>query len=445
MSLEQCTNELSAKNRARDQRQKDVQNCSSSYKMTKVGVIPGDWEVIALGEVVEITSGDSPSKLRFVSSGIPYFKVEQLNNGSVYADETEYQVEESKIVKCGSLIFPKRGASILLNKIRILKHDSFMDTNLMTLTCAPEVDSFFLHSYLSYTGLDKVADTTSIPQINNKHIIPFSIPKPPLKEQLAIAEALSDINGLIGDLETLITKKHAVKTATMQQLLTGRTRLPQFAFREDGTRKEFKASELGEIPEDWDCSSFGDIFDANPTKKTLKESETVSFVGMADVTENAQLANVEKISFSSIKSGFTYFEKNDVLVAKITPCFENGKGCLTHDLPTDVGFGSTEFHVLRANESSDPRFVYFWTTLGSFRASLEAEMVGSAGHRRVSISSIQKYRIPCPRSGKEQAGIATVISDIDMDIRALEKRLDKTRQIKQGMMQELLTGKTRLI
>lgn len=73
---------------------------------------------------------------------------------------------------------------------------------------------------------------------------------------------------------------------------------------------------------------------------------------MQDVSEDAQLKNNTQLPFKGVKSGFTYFEKGDVLLAKITPCFENGKGCHTADLPTNVGFGSTEFHVLRENEDS---------------------------------------------------------------------------------------------
>lgn len=150
------------------------------------------------------------------------------------------------------------------------------------------------------------------------------------------------------------------------------------------------------------------------------------------------------MSIENVRSGFTYFERGDVLVAKITPCFENGKGCHTESLYTDIGFGSTEFHVLRATDNSDSRFIYYWSNRAVFRKSLESEMVGSAGHRRVPLSAIENYRIPVP-SKEEQTAIATILSDMDEEIQALQQRLAKTRQIKQGMMQELLTGRTRLV
>lgn len=415
------------------------------YKQTEVGVIPEDWEVKSLGTLVDIRSGESPSKFTFQSAGIPYFKVEQLNNDSVYADETPYFIENVKFIPAGSVIFPKRGASILLNKIRVLKKNSFMDTNLMTLTCHEQLDEIYLYNQLTYKGLDSVADTTSIPQINNKHIIPYLIPFPTKEEQFVIANALSDTDALLSELEKLIAKKQAIKTATMQQLLTGRTRLPQFAHHPDGSKKGYKQSELGEIPEDWEAKSFGDLFESSITRKRINPSEVVSFVGMQDVSESAQLVNQSQIQYSTVKSGFTYFEKDDVLVAKITPCFENGKGCHAVNLKTDIGFGSTEFHVLRAKSLADSRFIYYWTTRESFRAELETEMVGSAGHRRVPLAALQDYLIPCPSDKQEQTAIATILADMDSEIQALEQRLIKTRQIKQGMMQELLTGKIRLV
>lgn len=206
----------------------------------------------------------------------------------------------------------------------------------------------------------------------------------------------------------------------------------------------YKLTEVGVIPEDWDCVPFGNLFKTNTKKKKVSDYELVSFIGMQDVSEDAQLKNNTQLPFKEVKSGFTYFEKGDVLLAKITPCFENGKGCHTADLPTNVGFGSTEFHVLRENEDSDSRFIYFWTTDKKFRASLESEMVGSAGHRRVPLVAIEKYLIPCPPNLQEQSAIADSLSDINNFILALEKLIVKKQAIKTATMQRLLTGKTRL-
>lgn len=206
----------------------------------------------------------------------------------------------------------------------------------------------------------------------------------------------------------------------------------------------YKTTEIGLIPHDWSVQKFGELFEQSITRMKLKRDDLIAFVGMQDVSESAQLVDQKIVRFDEVKTGFTFFGKGDVLVAKITPCFENGKGCITDNLITNVGFGSTEFHVLRANQNSVSKFIYYWTVNSTFRKKLELDMVGSAGHRRVPLSSIQNYLIPLPATQVEQEKIATVLSDTDALISELEKLIDKKQSIKTATMQQLLTGKTRL-
>ncbi|MEX1030805.1 MAG: restriction endonuclease subunit S [Paenibacillaceae bacterium] len=122
--------------------------------------------------------------------------------------ETPYRFKFGPSIPSGSIIFPKRGASILLNKVRILIAESYMDTNLMTLTISKEIDNEFCYYSLMHNELWRIADTTSIPQINNKHIVPYGIVLPQTKsEQTGIATALSDADALIQSLEKLVSKK----------------------------------------------------------------------------------------------------------------------------------------------------------------------------------------------------------------------------------------------
>jgi type I restriction enzyme S subunit len=185
-----------------------------------------DWKLYKLGSLVKIVSGESPSKFTFVDKGLPYFKVEQLNNGRKYAEETPFFIEHSNnYVSKNSIIFPKRGASIFLNKIRILKQDSFFDTNLMSLTPSDLVNTQFLFYSLLNFGLDKIADTTSIPQINNKHIQPIEIFLPPLLVQSYIADILAKMDAELEVIESKQNKALQIKQGIMQQLLTGNVRL----------------------------------------------------------------------------------------------------------------------------------------------------------------------------------------------------------------------------
>lgn len=153
-----------------------------------------EWEEKKLGDIVEVKSGKSPNGLLDSKGEIPFFKVEQLNNSIKYQEKTPYYIkkQDENMIKSGSIIFPKRGAAILLNKIRILKQDSFMDTNLMTLTIKNNnYYNEFIYYKILVDDLSKIADTTSIPQINNKHIEPYKIKVPSLPEQTKIADFLS--------------------------------------------------------------------------------------------------------------------------------------------------------------------------------------------------------------------------------------------------------------
>ena len=212
------------------------------YKRSDVGVIPNDWDATNLGGLVKITSGASPSMFRFTGNGIPYFKVEQLSNSEKYLSgtDTPYLFERGPSVPARSVVFAKRGAAIALNKVRILNQESFMDTNLMALTPQDGLDWEYLFYALGYIGLWRFADTTSVPQINNKHVKPLAFPLPTVDEQRAIAQALSDVDALLVTLDQVIAKKRDLKQAAMQQLLTGKTRLPGFS-------GEWKVTRLGDV------------------------------------------------------------------------------------------------------------------------------------------------------------------------------------------------------
>ena len=406
-------------------------NVPVGYKNTEVGIIPEDWEVTTIGDFAPLQRGFDLPTTQVEAGEYPVV----YSNGVVRNHKT-FQVKGAGIVT---------GRSGTIGKVHYIENDFWPHNTTLWVTSFGNAHVKFVYYLFKYIGFERFKSGSGVPTLNRNDAHSFKITVPTKKqEQTAIATALSDVDNLIQLLERLIAKKEAIKTATMQQLLTGKTRLPEFATREDGSAKGFKQTELGRIPEDWEVRSFEELLEPTISKKSIKPSTLVTFIGMQDVTGNAQLANQTILSYEKVKSGFTYFEKGDVLLAKITPCFENGKGCHTGTLKTKYGFGSTEFHVLRATEYSDSKFIYFWTIRNSLRIDLESTMVGSAGHRRVPFSAIKSYQIPCPPTKSEQTAIATILSDMDTEIQALQQRLAKTKDIKQGMMQQLLTGRVRL-
>lgn len=410
------------------------------YKQTEIGVLPKDWDIEALGPHVEIKSGESPSLFHFESEGIPYYKVEQLNSNSKYLRDTPYFIRSNKRIASGSLIFPKRGASILLNKIRILGTDSFMDTNLMTLTPKASVHNEFLYYALIHVELWRIADTTSIPQINNKHIIPLVLALPPTKaEQEAIAEALSDTDALIESLEQLIIKKRNLKQGTMQELFTGKKRLPWFAKKQS----KLKETVLGRLPEDWTIVEVKHITRNHKQgyyTKDLYVDNGVKLVRITDLlSPRIDYTTMPMLQLSESDHDLYRINVGDFLFARSGAI--GRYGIVYKDI--DAVFGS---YIIRFSFDSarlnNEYFGYLYET-ELVRKQLLSITQGSS-NININASNIKSIKIPLPQID-EQTAMAAILSDMDAEITALENKLSKAHQIKQGMLQELLTGRIRLI
>lgn len=164
----------------------------------------------------------------------------------------------------------------------------------------------------------------------------------------------------------------------------------------------------------WPMVKLADVCQVNPRlPKEYDETQDVSFLAMASVSEDGILLNQETRVLSETKKGFTYFERGDVIVAKITPCFENGKAAYLDSLQTQVGFGSTEFHVLRPDiKQLDGKYLFYLIWNRKFRFIAERIMSGSAGQKRVPASFLQNFEIPLPPLA-EQKRIAAILDKAD--------------------------------
>ena len=180
------------------------------------------------------------------------------------------------------------------------------------------------------------------------------------------------------------------------------------------------------------------LAEINPRSPAARTGESVSFVAMADVSERGFLENVHVRSASP---GYTSFVEGDVLLAKITPCMENGKGAHVRRLPIPKGQGSTEFHVLRARPGTSDRFLYHLTRTEFFRLSAEALMTGSAGQRRVPTEFFSKYAVRVPPL-KEQRRIAEILDTVDETIQATERVIAKMELRAVGLMRRSFGGTT---
>ena len=183
-----------------------------------------------------------------------------------------------------------------------------------------------------------------------------------------------------------------------------------------------------------------DISEVNPPTdlRGLDGNTTVSFIPMADVSESGEWINQQARLLKDVRNGYTCFQEDDILFAKITPCMENGKGAHAAKLLNRIGFGTTEFHILRAKPRVHSRFIYHWIMNEELRRKAEARMTGSAGQRRVPASFFWEFKLPFfPLP--EQRRIAEILDTIDEAIQKTEALISKLKAMKQGLLHDLLT------
>lgn len=261
-------------------------------------------------------------------------------------------------------------------------------------------------------------------------------------EQKAIVGILSKVDEAIKVVETNIAAIERLKKSLMQNLLSGK-------LRTDGTQRcedEFYIDEkYGNVPKGWKVKPVGDksLCNINPTYQYTKGS-TYDFIPMDGVNDKFRgIGYLEAKKIDS--SGFTRFQKGDILFAKITPCTENGKVALVEKMNTDVGFASTEFIVFQPKESVDRQFYYYLLTSDRVHKLSVSLMEGTTGRQRVP-GKVFKNRIlaPFPTDLAEQREIAKTLKGIEESNELKALKVESLKRLKKSLMQNLLTGKVRV-
>lgn len=409
----------------------------AGYKQTEVGVIPEDWVVSQIGVIADVIRGASPrpkGDKRFYGGCIPRLMVEDVTRDGKYVTPavdslTEMGAKLSRPCLAGTLTIVCSGTvgvpSILAVDACI--HDGFLGLNKVNKNISVD----YLFHFFS-TQKEKFNNSAThggvFTNLTTDAVKNFLIAMPGNKqEQTAIANVLSDSDALIDALEQLIAKKQAIKSATMQQLLTGRTRLPAFALRPDGTKKGYKPSELGDIPEDWEIKPIGHLFSIAAGGDLRKDefSEIKSEEHPYPIFSNA-------INNNGL---YGYCKTNDYSGNYVTVTARGGIG---HAVFRDECFCAIgRLLVLKPNEGLVGN--YFSEYINQYLRFANE----STGVPQLTAPQVAKYLVLCPEV-MEQTAIATILSDMDNELQALTQKLEKARALKQGMMQQLLTGKIRL-
>jgi type I restriction enzyme S subunit len=303
---------------------------------------------------------------------------------------------------------------------------------------ADRVSGYFFYLYFSthfYNRIMQMTAKSSVDSVRRNMISRMQVALPPTEaEQRAIAEALSDVDGLLGGLHQLIAKKRDLKQAAMQQLLTGRTRLPGF-------HGEWEVKALGHSGRclrgviyhgDSDLSTH----DTAKTKRLLRANNVQNAVV---ITDEVQFVNAARVSASQV------LRKHDILI-----CMANGSKALVGKAGIFAVSDGYEYTLgafmscFRTDTTAaNSAFVFYLFQTGRYRNYINNLLAGSSINN-LRPSSIESLEFPFPKV-PEQTAIANVLTEMDAELAALEQRREKTRALKQAMMQELLTGRTRFI
>ncbi len=205
--------------------------------------------------------------------------------------------------------------------------------------------------------------------------------------------------------------------------------------------------ELGELPAGWETAELSEICLVNPTidKSAIADDLAVSFVPMPAVEAESGRIDVSATrKFGEVKKGYTPFYEGDVLFAKITPCMENGKMAVVPALHNGLGFGSTEFHVLRAHPGISPQFVYYFVSGRAFRHVAEHNMSGAVGQRRVTTPYLSACKIPVPPTTEQHrivAKIEELFSELDQGVASLKAAREQLKVYRQSLLKNAFEGK----
>lgn len=407
------------------------------YKASELGMIPQEWKIRRIGDFTDCTAGGTPSTQvsSYWGGEIPWMSSGELHLKQVYdvaGRITQKGLENSstKFVPANSVLIGLAGQGKTRGTVAISKIPLCTNQSIAAIFPTDEFNSTFLFYNLENRYDELRALSTGDGGrggLNLTIIRNVSVKFPPLPEQTAIATALSDTDALIGSLKTLIAKKKAIKLSAMQNLLSGKIRLPAFAQRPDGSLKTTRQTELGLLPEDWEVVELGgvvNIFDNSriPVTVSKRISGSTPYYGANGIQDYVE--------------GFTH-KGEFVLIA------EDGANDLIN-YPVSYVNGeiwvNNHAHVVQGKENVlDNRFLAY--RLNS--TNITSYLVGGT-RAKLNGSTLKIIQIIIPKSTTEQTAIAQLLSDMDAEIEALECRLKKTQSLKQGMMQALLSGKIRL-
>ena len=435
-------------------------------KQTEIGLIPDDWEVKEIKDFADVTTGNKNTQDAVENGKYPFYVrspiVERIND---YSFDSEGIITAGDGVGTGKVFHYAKGKFGLHQRAYLIHNFKDVEPKYF----------YFNFSKNFYERVHSMTAKSSVDSVRREMITKMQIPIPPtLAEQQRIANALSDVDALISTTEKLIQKKKNIKQGAMQNLLTGKKRLPGFGdkqtdlFVPNGTHTKevkdvspeqirlsakMKQTELGPIPEDWEVKSLGELcslitkqtgFDYSATIKPSlvleHQKNTLPFIQNKDFEE--ERINFETdfyIPIAVAKKFPKIYLNEDVLLISISGRIGN----VAYFKHTQDAFIGGAVGIAHFYDKDNINYCMRYLLSSNGQMQIFANEKSGAQHN-LTIADVRKLSIPMPKDNKELTAIANVLSSMDKEIETLNTKLEKYRNLKTAMMQQLLTGKIRL-
>lgn len=377
------------------------------------------WDLVKLDEVAEIISGGTPDTQNpnFWDGDICWAtlvdtKSKYLNDTSKKISQLGLEKSSAKLLPINTVIFSSRAS---IGEVSIAKVATSTNQGFKNFICDDsKIHYEYLYEVLKFyaKNIEHLAGGMTFKEVSKTSIANFKIPLPPLDIQQKIVEECEAVD------------KSSDKS--QDDILDIRKNISNIL---DHTVSQYENTKLSDLA----------VF--NPSKSEIRELDddlVVSFVEMASVSNNGFIEKTVDKPLKEVRKGsYTYFAENDIILAKITPCMENGKCALATGLTNRIGMGSSEFHVIRANDKVNNKFLFLLLNRDSVRKVAEQNMTGSSGHRRVPITFYESLQVPVPPLA-EQEKIVQQIEALEMQIAQAQKVIDAAPQQKQAILQKYL-------
>ncbi|OGU55971.1 MAG: hypothetical protein A2X64_08855 [Ignavibacteria bacterium GWF2_33_9] len=406
--------------------------------------LPKGWEIKKLGEVYDVRDGTHDSPI-YVKEGYALITSKNLKNNRLNYDNVNYITEQDynninkrSKVDIGDVLFAMIGT--IGNPIVIIKEPDFAIKNVALFKIPKNQDSYFLKYYLdSGKVIDKMSkDAKGATQkfVGLGYLREFPIPIPPLPEQQRIVAILDEAFAVIersrNNAEQNLKNAKELFESYLQGVFDPSTRSGQ-----------------GKKGDGWEEKTIKEVCELKPQKKEardkLRDTDLVTFLPMEDLgVLTKEIVGIKEKQLKDVAGSYTYFADNDVLLAKITPCFENGKIGIARNLINGIGFGSSEYVVFRTLGQIEPEYLYFFLSRNRIREEGRKYMSGAVGHKRISKDWIENYIIQFPKSLKEQQSIVSKLDALRAETQKLEavyqKKIKDLEELKKSILQKAFEG-----